>query len=252
MAAMAWLVLATMLVSKVTGDRPQEDLIFLNTTSGSQLLRSASHAEPYWQLSPHFVTELPGMCGPTTAIMILNALAAQGLPAAVSEMYSYHSASFAQVYRYWDSQNVWNGSAAQCIKEQTSPWQGSVQQIGGMLRCHGAKATVVEASRSSLEQFRQTLVEAFSDNSLRFVGVNFDRKMLGQKGAGHHSPIGAYDRKSDRVLVMDVARYKYPPFWAGLTDVFLAMNSTEKEFFSTPRGYLVASMLHEPKTKVVV
>eukprot|EP00439_Symbiodinium_sp_Y106_P032804 s2303_g3.t3 len=239
MAAMTWLVTATMLVAKVACDRPQEDLIFLNTTSGSQLLRSASHAEPYWQLSPHFVTELPGMCGPTTAIMMLNALAAQGLPAAVSEMYSYRSASFSQVYRYWDSQNVWNGSAAQCIKGQISPWQGSVQQIGGMLRCHGAKATVVEASRSSLEQFRQTLVEAFSDNSLRFVGVNFDRKMLGQRGAGHHSPIGAYDQKSDRALVMDVARYKYPPFWAGLTDVFLAMNSTAPEVFSTPRGYLV-------------
>ena len=77
-------------------------------------------ARPFWQLSPHFVTELPGMCGPTTvqtsasvlpvmlsaiyvmisyiyyyilyiteacsakATMILNALAAQGLPAAVS------------------------------------------------------------------------------------------------------------------------------------------------------------------------
>ena len=26
-------------------------------------------------------------------------------------------------------------------------------------------------------------------------------------GAGHHSPIGAYDQKSDRVLVMDVARH---------------------------------------------
>lgn len=26
-------------------------------------------------------------------------------------------------------------------------------------------------------------------------------------GAGHHSPIGAYDEETDRVLVLDVARY---------------------------------------------
>mmetsp|Transcript_22480 Transcript_22480/g.42421 ORF Transcript_22480/g.42421 Transcript_22480/m.42421 type:complete len:248 (+) Transcript_22480:32-775(+) len=216
-----------------------EEIIFLNSSKGTQLLRSASHAEPYWQLAPHFVTELPGMCGPTTAIMILNALAAQGLPAAVSDMYSYRTT----VYRYWESQNIWNGSAAACIQEQTTPWEGSIQQVAGMLRCHGAAATVVKAAATNPAAFRQVLVEAFSGNEIKFVGLNFDRPTLGQLGAGHHSPIAAYDEKSDRALVMDVARYKYPPFWATVNDLYAAMNaSVSKEFFATPRGYLVASM----------
>ncbi|CAE7574872.1 PCS1 [Symbiodinium pilosum] len=167
-------------------------------------------------------------------------------------MYSYHSQTFSEVYRYWDSQNIWNGSASKCIKETTTPWQGSLEQIAGMLRCHGAEAASVEASKSDLDQFRQTLVQAFSSSQLRFVGLNFDRKVLGQIGAGHHSPIGAYDQQSDRVLVMDVARYKYPPFWAALKEVFQAMNSTEQEYFSTPRGYLVAWVPAASSATVVV
>jgi hypothetical protein len=33
------------------------------------------------------------------------------------------------------------------------------------------------------------------------------------EGGGHFSPLAAYHEESDSFLVMDVARYKYPPFW---------------------------------------
>lgn len=39
------------------------------------------------------------------------------------------------------------------------------------------------------------------------------RAKLGQSGSGHFSPIGAFDRDTDMVLIMDVARFKYPPHW---------------------------------------
>lgn len=49
-------------------------LMTMNMFNKKQLLCSmmrswsvvASHFRPFWQLSPHFLTELPGMCGPTT------------------------------------------------------------------------------------------------------------------------------------------------------------------------------------------
>ena len=44
--------------------------------------------------------------------------------------------------------------------------------------------------------------------------VNFSRKELQQTGEhGHFSCIGAYVVDSDMAIVMETARFKYPPFW---------------------------------------
>ena len=40
------------------------------------------------------------------------------------------------------------------------------------------------------------------------VVVSYSRKLLGQTGDGHYSPIGGYHRASDHVLILDVARFK--------------------------------------------
>ena len=39
------------------------------------------------------------------------------------------------------------------------------------------------------------------------------RRRVLQALAESHSPLGAYDEKADRFLILDVARYKYPPVW---------------------------------------
>jgi len=38
--------------------------------------------------------------------------------------------------------------------------------------------------------------------------VSYSRKVLGQTGDGHFSPIGGYHKSRDLVLIMDVARFK--------------------------------------------
>ena len=35
-------------------------------------------------------------------------------------------------------------------------------------------------------------------------------------GGGHFSPIGGYHAGADAALVLDVARFKYPPYWVPL------------------------------------
>lgn len=239
--------LGALLVACAAGASSLEEIFFLNSSKGASLLRSASHAAPFWQLSPYFLTELPGQCGPTTAIMILNALRAQGLEAAVSSTYSSHFGNYSEEYHYWDSKNLWSANK-HCVEAATTPWEGSLEQVGALMTCHGAAAKPVEANSSSLTEFRSTIKKAFEDE-LSFVAINFNRQTLRQRGAGHHSPIGAYDEETDRVLVLDVARYKYPPWWAALSDVFAAMQSYVPGFFSTPRGYIEVGM---PKSEGIL
>ena len=65
------------------------------------------------------------------------------------------------------------------------------------------------------------------------------RKTLGEERGGHISPLGAYDEKADRFLILDVARYKYPPVWVKTSDLFDAMNTTDSDNNNKTRGYAV-------------
>lgn len=60
------------------------------------------------------------------------------------------------------------------------------------------------------------------DNDCRIV-VSFSRGVLQQTGDGHYSPIAAYHQKSDTCLVLDVARFKYQPYWVPIPLLYKAM-----------------------------
>lgn len=48
-----------------------------------------------------------------------------------------------------------------------------------------------------------------------------------QTGTGHFSPIGGYHAGKDMALILDVARFKYPPHWVPLSLLWEAMNSVD-------------------------
>ena len=61
-----------------------------------------------------------------------------------------------------------------------------------------------------------------------FLVVCFARQTLGQTGDGHFSPIAAYHEPSDRCLILDVARFKYSPYWVSITDLYEAMKPLDQ------------------------
>ncbi len=65
---------------------------------------------------------------------------------------------------------------------------------------------------------------SISDDAIGgFLVVSFSRKILGQTGDGHFSPVAAYHESTDRCLILDVARFKYSPYWVSVTDLYEAM-----------------------------
>lgn len=65
-------------------------------------------------------------------------------------------------------------------------------------------------------------------------------------GDGHFSPVGGYHRRDDLVLILDTARFKYPPHWVPLSQLFAAMAAPDPDT-GCSRGYLQlsASVLQE-------
>ena len=58
-----------------------------------------------------------------------------------------------------------------------------------------------------LHEFRDLVLSALAQPQT-FVIANFFRRALNESGAGHHSPLAAYNREHDALLVLDVSRYK--------------------------------------------
>ena len=64
---------------------------------------------------------------------------------------------------------------------------------------------------------------------------------IGQEIGGHISPLAAYDDESDRFLILDVARYKYPPVWVKASDLFDAMNTPDAANDNRRRGFVLVA-----------
>mmetsp|Transcript_18783 Transcript_18783/g.23046 ORF Transcript_18783/g.23046 Transcript_18783/m.23046 type:complete len:504 (+) Transcript_18783:192-1703(+) len=75
-------------------------------------------------------------------------------------------------------------------------------------------------SQTKLENkdLKTSMVDNVDDGG--FIVVSFSRSSLGQTGDGHFSPIAAYHEATDKCLVLDVARFKYSPYWVSVSDLF--------------------------------
>ena len=55
--------------------------------------------------------------------------------------------------------------------------------------------------------------------------ANFNRASVNMTGSGHFSPVVAYAPARDMVLVLDVARYKYPAAWWPVSVLWAGIDS---------------------------
>jgi Phytochelatin synthase len=204
-------------------------LIALSSEQGEALLFGAEARSDYAPLSAQFVTQVnPAFCGPATIAMVLNAL---DLPRPPSDA--------TLGLGLFDQDNVFT-AAAEAAKPRAEVLRGgmTLDDLGAILDTYGLNASVTHAEDSSLDAFRKAAVAGLSDRE-RFVLVNYLRSAMGQEKGGHISPLAAYDADTDRFLVLDVSRYKYPPIWAEAGALYGAMNTPDADNGGKSRGFVV-------------
>lgn len=202
------------------GQPVPDRLVSLMSETGERLLAEAEGRGAYERLTAHFIAQRNAQfCGVATVVVILNALAAGS---ATHDQDSVFTPKTERIKRRREVVRTGIGLA----------------QIAGFLTAHGVSAEARLASDSDADSFRATVVPAL-DDPRRCVGVSYHRPTLGQMGTGHSSPVAAYHRASNRLLVLDVARHRYPPVWVRVDDLFAAMTVAPRGVAS--RGYVVAS-----------
>ena len=220
-----------------------QNLIALSSTEGKTIFKEAlllGSMECFFPLSEQFVTQSdPSFCSLSTLAMVLNALNHD--PKKI----------WKGVWRWVTEETLQCDSMRICghslAKVKTDGM--NFREFESVARCHGARILSFPvdehlhhtACDRTVAAFRNHVDKSCSNsNADAFVVSNFSRKVLGQTGDGHFSPIGGYHPHRDLVLIMDVARFKYPPFWVPLELMWEAMLAKDKVTLHS-RGYYIIS-----------
>ena len=235
---MRWttLMVAAVMAAGIAGARAETlpmpaGVIAFDTPEGEALLIGAEARNDYFPLSIYFTTQVnPAYCGPATIAMVLNAL---DVPRPPSDM--------TLGLGLFDQENIFT-PATEAVKPASAIMRAgmTLDDFGGVLAAHNLHVDIHRAADSSLDEFRRTAIATLADSD-HFILVNYLRKAIGQQEGGHISPLGAYDADTDRFLILDVSRYKYPPAWVTASALFDAMNTPDSDNNNKTRGYVVVS-----------
>lgn len=222
--------------------RPMPDTcVALSSPEGRKIFTSAHNSgglKAFFPLMEQFSTQTePAYCGPTTLVVILNALAVDPR-------------------RTWKGPWRWYEESFLncCVDLETVKKTGiTLGTFACLAKCQGLTVEAHHGSDKTVDEFRDAVKAAcleslngrtkYNGNSTanhQFLAVSYTRKVVGQTGDGHFSPIAAYDEASDSVLVLDTARFKYGPHWMPLQVMYDALQPIDKTTGKS-RGYVLLS-----------
>mmetsp|Transcript_11450 Transcript_11450/g.18834 ORF Transcript_11450/g.18834 Transcript_11450/m.18834 type:complete len:439 (+) Transcript_11450:107-1423(+) len=247
------------------------NLIAFNSTEGKQHFIYALQndcAESYFPLSQQFLNQMdPAYCGITTLVLILNALAIDpnvrwrgGWRWYGDEQMLLERCCIEQerVEREGITLEQFCGLArcqgVKVTKKRPLCDRGEHDTTQASLNAFDInefRNDIINAVRRPPKTQQETDLEIATNadtttkvshvnaiNGGYFLVSSFGRSSLSQTGDGHFSPIAAYHEPSDSCLVLDVARFKYAPYWVTVKDLYDAMIPQDKATGQS-RGWLL-------------
>ncbi|CAI4226403.1 unnamed protein product [Auanema sp. JU1783] len=194
------------------------------------------NAEIYFKLASQFKTQdEPAYCGLSTLVMVLNALEVDPERVWKAPWRFYHESML-------DC----------CVPLEKVKISGiNLIQFNCLAVCNRLQTFIYHADESEefLNQLREDLINSVRSDDSVLVAA-YDRSVLGQTGSGHFSPLGAYNSVTDSVLIMDVARFKYPPHWVPLRILQKSMCSVDTSTKKT-RGYSLLKLQTDSRPLVM-
>merc|ERR1712038_2039556 len=225
-----------------------ESLIQFSSPEGRKIFKeSLAHgsSEAFFPLSEQFLSQSePAYCGVTSLVMILNAM---GIDPKVR---------WKSGWRWYSDEMILDTC---CIDAERVKRAGILmEEFQSLARCQGLgidmKRPLINGygdeqeeeeketdDAHGLDEFRKNIIQMVRNPPMHdakeissdkdrggFLVVSYSRPSLGQTGSGHFSPVAAYHEASDRCLIMDVARYKYAPYWVRVKDLYESLRPIDK------------------------
>lgn len=209
---------------------PSPPAVDFASPEGKQLFAEAFQSgalEGFFKLISYFQTQSePAYCGLASLSMVLNALAIDP------------GRKWKGPWRWFDE------SMLDCCEplEKVKADGISFGKVVCLAHCAGAKVDAFRTNQSTLDDFRKFIIACTARDDCHVIS-SYDRRKFNQTGSGHFSPIGGYHAGKDMALILDVARFKYPPHWVPVTLLWEAMNTVDQAS-GLHRGFMLISRLH--------
>ena len=217
-----------------------EHLVALSSPEGQQALMRAmvqQTAATYFMLTQHWDNQSdPASCGVTTLRQVLNAAGMDPTAVRWKGGWRYYGSDSMVVCRCMDPVRIQRAGITLSEFVRLAHCHGleGRSERPGAARTHNDKDeagcinTVKDFRNDVLQSLTTTTTPAQSDDPEKvvpptFLVVSFSRAVLQQTGDGHFSTVAAYDAETDSCLVLDVARFKYPPYWVSVDELFESM-----------------------------
>ncbi|KAJ1994095.1 hypothetical protein GGI25_000868 [Coemansia spiralis] len=184
---------------------------------------NSGYAEGYFNLAGNFTVQSePAYCGPSSLAMVLNALEVDP------------GRTWKGVWRWYSDELL-----ESCRTESELKANGITFDQFLCLAGSHAQVVVKRGEAATREEFLRDIKYVTQRDDVYMV-LSFSRSALGQTGDGHFSPIGAYHPGSNQALVLDTARYKYPPWFGDVDKLYDSLQPADRET-GLPRGYFLIS-----------
>jgi hypothetical protein len=213
-----------------------DKLILLNSLEGRRLLGESRANESFWALIQYYSSQPDlGSCSVATCIMVLNALP---IERPVSKQHGH--------FKSFTADNLFSPEVEKIIPRKEVSTSGmSLHQLEQVLSSYDIQVSEYYASATTANEFRLGMRNTLQTKD-RFIVVNYLRNALEQESGGHISPLGAFNEKDDRVLILDTANYKYPWVWVKTDELWKAMSEEADSASGLSRGFL---LLAPPKSQ---
>jgi len=230
LTALIWFFLSTSSLAALLSPLPQ-NLIAWDSPPGEKLFYQSHLSQNALHLIAQFLTQDNlTYCSIASSVMVLNALNISA-PADPDH----------PPYKFFTQTNFFSKNIQAILPAAKVQHSGAtLDEISRALLTYPINVKTIHADHINETQFRYLAKQALAQDNT-YIIVNFLRTGLGEQGNGHMSPLAAYDEKSDRFLLLDVARFRYPSVWVKTADLWRAINTIDKDA-NAYRGFVVVSL----------
>jgi hypothetical protein len=231
------------------------NIISWNSEEGINLLSDAYYKKDFYHLAHHYEPQInPLYCGIASITIILNALN-QGNSDIKSVKISKRPKKFGGEYiefRKYTQEKLLNKKTDKIKHRKVINFKKkhklydeydpglSLADISAIMQSYDLKTQIFYADKDikeGISEFKKQLIRNLNEKN-RYIVANFYGPTFGGLTDGHISPIVAYNRKANKILVLEVAAHKQPWNWV---DVDLFYEAMQKIDIDKPRGFVVAT-----------
>jgi hypothetical protein len=227
------------------------EFVDVRSKEGQKRLFESQKYNDYPQLAAAYLTQsTQTFCGIASSVMVLNAdksllkWGPKTSPYKPFHFYTQCNILNKHIYQYMSVKKILNEGMQLNEIHQVLSKQPSVKNVSctHATNVNRGVADTIDlmphecSYKDDLAHFTQNAKRALKTEG-QYLIANF-AGMPNKERGGHFSPIAAYHSATDSFLVMDVSRYKFPPYWVTRQTLWKKMQTVDSGSGKS-RGYIV-------------